>query len=45
MKQTLAIGCDVFNGNIIIDVYDSVQVILFKIFAVSIQEVVFSQKL
>ena len=32
LKRNKAIGCDGLDGNIIADVYDSIQVILFKIF-------------
>ena len=35
-KRNKAIGCDGLNGNIIIDVYDSIKVILFKIFKASL---------
>ena len=31
-KQNKAIGCAGLNGNIVIDVYDSIKVILFKNF-------------
>ena len=31
LKRNKAIGCDGLNGNIIIDVYDSIKVMLFKI--------------
>ena len=45
LKRSKAIGCDGLNGNIIINVYDSIKVILFKIFKVSPQEVVFPENL
>ena len=35
---------DGLNGNIIIDVYDSINVILGKIFKASLEEAVFSEK-
>ena len=34
LKRNKVIGCDDLNGNIIIDVYDSLKAILFKIFKV-----------
>ena len=45
LKQNKAIGCDGLNGNIIIDVYDSIKVILFKTFNASLEEAVFPEKL
>ena len=45
LKQSKAIGCDGLNGNIIIDVYDFIKVILFKIFKASPEEAVFPEKL
>ena len=45
LKRNKAIGCDSLNGNIIIDVYNSIKVILFKIFKTFIEEVVFPEKL
>ena len=45
LKQNKAIGCDNLNGNIIIAVYDSIKVILFKIFKAPLEEVVFPENL
>ena len=45
LKRNKAIGCDGLNGNIIIDVYDSLKVILFEIFKASLEEAVFPEKL
>ena len=45
LKQNKAIVCDGLNGNIIIDVYDSLKVILFKIFKGSLEEAVFPERL
>ena len=45
IKRNKDIGCDGLNGNIIIDVYDSINVILFKIFKASLEEAVFPEKL
>ena len=45
LKQNKAIGCDNLNGNIIIAVYDSIKVILFKIFKAPLEEAVFPEKL
>ena len=39
------IYADGLSGNIIMDVYDSIKVILFKIFKVSLEEAIFSEKL
>ena len=38
LKQNKAIGCNGLNGNIIIDVYYSIKVILFKIFKATLEE-------
>ena len=43
-KRNKAIGCDGLNGNIIIDVYNSIKVILFKIFKASLEKVFFPEK-
>ena len=45
LKRNKAIGCDGLNGNIIIDVYDSMKVILLKNFKVSLEEAAFPEKL
>ena len=45
LKLNKAIGSDGLSGNIIMDVYDSIKVILFKIFKVSLEEAVFPEKL
>ena len=45
LKRSKAIGCDGLNGNIIIDVYDSIKAILFKIFKASFEEATFPEKL
>ena len=45
LKRNRAIGCDGLSGNIIMDVYDSIKVILFKIFKASLEEAVFPEKL
>ena len=45
LKQNKAIDGDGLNGNIIIGVYDSIKVILFKIFKACLEEVVFPEKL
>ena len=45
LKRNKAIGYDGLNGNIIINVYDSIKVILFKIFKASLEEAVFPEKL
>ena len=45
LKRNKAIGCDGLNYNIIIDVYDSIKVILFKNFKASFEEAIFPEKL
>ena len=45
LKRNKAIGCDSLNGNIIFDVYDSIKVLLFKIFETYLEEAVFPEKL
>ena len=45
LKQNNAIGYDGLSGNIIMNVYDSIKVILFKIFKASLEEAVFPEKL
>ena len=45
LKRNKAIGYDGLSGNIIMDVYDSIKVILFKIFKASLEEAVFPKKL
>ena len=45
LKRNKAIGCDGLNGNIIVDVYDSIKIILFTIFKASLEEPVFPEKL
>ena len=45
LKRNEAIGYDGLSGNIIMDVFDSIKVILFKIFKESLVEAVFPQKL
>ena len=45
LKRNKAIGCDGLSGNIIMDVYDSIKVILTKIFQASFEEAVFLEKL
>ena len=45
LKRNKVIGYDGFSGNIIMDVYDSMKVILFKIFKASLEEAVFPEKL
>ena len=44
-KRNNAIGCDGFNGNIIIDVYDFTKAFLFKTFKASFEEAIFPEKL
>ena len=44
LKRNKAIGCDGLNGNIIIDVYNSIKVILFKNFKASLEEAVLPEK-
>ena len=44
LKRNKVIGCDGHSGNIIMDVYDSMKVILFKIFKASLEEAVFPKK-
>ena len=44
LKRNKSIGCDGLNGNVIIDVYDSIKVILFKIFKASLEEAGFPEK-
>ena len=41
LKRNKAIGCDGLNGNIIIDVYDSIKAIHFKMFKASFEEAIF----
>ena len=45
INRNNAIGCNGLNGNIIIDVYNSIKVILFKILKASLEETVFPEKL
>ena len=45
LKRNNAIGYDGLSGDIVMDVYDSIKVILFKIFRASLEEAVKSQKL
>ena len=45
LKQNKASGYDGLSCNIIMDVYDSIKVILFKIFKASLEEGIFSEKL
>ena len=45
LKRNKAIGCDGLNGNVIIDVDDSIKAILFKIFKESFEEAIFPEKL
>ena len=45
LKRNKAIGDDGLSGNIIMDVYDSIKVILFKISKASLEEAVFREKL
>ena len=45
LKQNKATGYDGLSGNIIMDVYDSVKVILFKNFKASLEQAVFPEKL
>ena len=44
LKWSKAIGYDGLSGNIIMDVYDSIKVILFKVFKASLEEAVFPEK-
>ena len=44
LKRNKAIGCDGLSGDIIMDVYDSIKVIFFKIFKASLEEAVFPEK-
>ena len=44
LKGNKATGCDDLKGNIIMDVYDSINIILFEIFKASLEEAVFSEK-
>ena len=45
LKQNKAIGCDGLSDAIIIDIYDSIKVILFKVSKASLKEAVFLEKL
>ena len=45
LERNKAIGCDGLNGNIIIDVYDSIKAIPFKIFKTSFEEAIFPEKI
>ena len=45
LKRNKAIGYDGLSCNIIMDVYDSIKVILFKIFKASLEEAVFPENL
>ena len=45
LKRNKAIGYDGLSGNIIIDIYDSIEVIHFKIFKTSLEEAVFPEKI
>ena len=45
LKRNKAIGDDGLSGNIIMNVYDSIKVILFKISKASLEEAVFREKL
>ena len=45
LKRNKAIGYDGLRGNIIKDVFDSIKVILFKIFKACLEEAVFPEKL
>ena len=45
LKRNKIIGSDGLNSNIIMDVYDSIKVILFKIFKESLEEAAFPEKL
>ena len=45
LKGNKVIGCDGLSSNIIMDVYDSIKVILFKIFKESLEEAAFPEKL
>ena len=45
LKRNKSIGCDGLKGNTIIDVYDSIKVILFKNFKPSFEEAIFPEKL
>ena len=44
LKRNKAIGDDRLGGNIIMNVYDSIKVILFKIFKASLEEAIFREK-
>ena len=44
LKRNKATGRDGLNGNIIIDVYNSIKVILFKNFKASLEEAVLPEK-
>ena len=46
LKRNIVIGCDGLNGNIIMGIYGSIKIILFKIFKASyLEEAVFHGKL
>ena len=45
LKRNKAIGYDGLSGNIIMDVYDSIKVIFFKICKISLEEAVSPEKL
>ena len=45
LKRNKAIGYDEVNGNIIMDVFDSIKVILINYFKASLEEAVFPEKL
>ena len=45
LKRNKATGCDGLSSNIIMDVYDSIKLILFKIFKESLEEAVFLEGL
>ena len=45
LKQNKAFGCDGLSGNIIMDVCDFINAVLFKIFKASLEEAVFPEEL
>ena len=45
LKRNKVIGCDGLNGNIIMDIYDSTKVILFKTFKAFLEKAVFPEKI
>ena len=45
LKRNEAIGSDDLKGNIVMNIYDSIKIILFKNFKASLKEAVFPKKI